>query len=172
MQAEVKIGFYLVLQPISSPTSPSNFTLVLDRSTPSILSLANSFKTNPPLPAPQNWKIGRMETLSVRHEDGWHRGVAVKKIGAEYEIFLLDRGIYVVAGREGLRSLPEQMAKIPAIALQVTFLILFALLFFSGLYFWFGPCCWRGMEWPGLCKVCFPLRLCFRGGGDRQGRRW
>ena len=74
---------------------------------------------NPP-PADSAWSVGRKEPVLVFHEEFWQRGVAVKKKGQDFEVFLLDGGETKTIRQENMRPLSSELRKIPPFIYQVS----------------------------------------------------
>ena len=75
--------------------------------------------------------MGRKEPVLVFHEEFWQRGLAIKKKGKDYDVFLLDGGQTVTVSQENMRSLSSELRKIPPFIYQVS--SQFSLLLFSQL---------------------------------------
>ena len=72
-----------------------------------------------PPAADSSWTVGRKEPVVALYEDWWQRGLAVKKNDQDFAVFLLDAGQTVTISQENMRSLPQELRKVPPFLYQV-----------------------------------------------------
>ena len=68
---------------------------------------------------PEGWNVGKMDVVAVHYNFTWYRGVATKKKGGQFTIYLVDKGTSCVAQLKDLRPLPEKLREYPVCAVQV-----------------------------------------------------
>ena len=85
---------------------------------PHYLQLVSLMNDKPPA-ADSSWTVGREEPVSALHEDCWQRGLAIKKKGQDYEVFIIDAGQSVTISQENMRSLPSELRQVPPFIYQV-----------------------------------------------------
>ena len=74
-----------------------------------------------------SWSVGRKEPVLALHEGLWQRGLAVKKKGQQdFLVYLLDAGQQVTVSKENMRSLAQELRKVPPFVYQVTVLIMYS----------------------------------------------
>ena len=111
---------YAVQSPILCPPSPSELNLVLAISQPSYHYLKEELTSMVDgTMMPDGWNVGKMDVLAVHYHHTWYRGVATKKKGRQFTIYLVDKGTSCVAQLEDLRPLPEKLREYPVCAIQV-----------------------------------------------------
>ena len=66
-----------------------------------------------------SWTVGRKEPVFAFHDDYWQRGLAIKKKGQDYDVFLLDAGQIVTVSQKNMRSLPPELRRVPPFLYQV-----------------------------------------------------
>ena len=67
-----------------------------------------------------SWSVGRKEPVLALHEGLWQRGLAVKKKGQQdFLVYLLDAGQQVTVSKENMRSLAQELRKVPPFVYQV-----------------------------------------------------
>ena len=66
-----------------------------------------------------SWTVGRKEPVLALHEGLWQRGLAIKKKGQDFDVFLVDAGQTVTISQVNMRSLPQELRKVPPFLYQV-----------------------------------------------------
>ena len=66
-----------------------------------------------------SWTVGRKEPVLALHEGLWQRGLAIRKKGLDFAVFLVDAGQTVTVSQENMRSLPQELRTVPPFLYQV-----------------------------------------------------
>jgi hypothetical protein len=107
-----------IVLPVLDLASPGHFGIRVLRNEGSLSKLMECMMKSPP-PSLPGWVVGRMETVAVTKECIWYRGLAIKKMGEQFSVYLLDVGGVVTVVCEQMRPLPKALSVLPAANLQV-----------------------------------------------------
>ena len=107
-----------IVLPVDDITSPGQFGVRLVEQEDRLNSLLEKMILSPPK-AVQDWKVGRKETVAVVDEDIWYRGLAIKKMGEQFQVYLLDYGGLLTVAPDQMRPLSADCAVLPAANFQV-----------------------------------------------------
>eukprot|EP00092_Neocalanus_flemingeri_P017770 GFUD01019227.1.p1 GENE.GFUD01019227.1~~GFUD01019227.1.p1 ORF type:complete len:1003 (+),score=360.29 GFUD01019227.1:61-3069(+) len=107
-----------VVLPVDDITSPGQFGVRLVEQETQLNSLLEKMLMTPPQTV-QGWKVGRRETVAVVDQEIWYRGLAVRKMGEQFEVYLLDYGGLITVAPDQMRPLPADCAVMPAATYQV-----------------------------------------------------